>query len=223
MDSACDEPKETSHEWPSDAGQGGRTCRSRSRCGCSWRRQARAAAQAVADQLAVCKNENVGTQARIEACTRASDRARTTTTSCTEALLQRGVLYEFAGDKEAAIKDYSEVIKLDPTSAVAYFNRGNVYDQMGEHDRAIADYSEAIKLDPSDPDIFNNRGQAYDAKGESRLGDRRLLAVDPSQPRQFARLLQPRPGLRQQVPTTSGPSPISTRRSSSIRAMPRPM
>ena len=87
----------------------------------------------------------------------------------TEALLQRGVLYEAAGDREAAIRDYSEVIKIDPTSAVAYFNRGNVHDQMGEHERAIADYTEAIKLDPTDADVFNNRGQSYDAKGEPDL------------------------------------------------------
>ena len=49
--------------------------------------------------------------------------------------MQRGVLYEQGGDREAAIKDYTEAIKLDPSNAVAYFNRGNAYDQMGEHDR----------------------------------------------------------------------------------------
>ena len=126
-----------------------------------------AGAQAVADQLAVCKNEDVGTQKRIEACTSVVDLAKDDDDLRAEALLQRGVLQEFAGDKDAAVKDYSEVIKLDPSSAVAYFNRGNVYDQMGEHDRAIADYTEAIKIDPTDPDVFNNRGQAYDALGES--------------------------------------------------------
>ena len=75
---------------------------------------------------------------------------------------------------------------------------------------AIADYTEAIKLDPTDPDVFNNRGQAYDTKGEYDSGDRRLHAVDPSQPRQSARLLQPRPGLRQQGRVPSAPSPTST-------------
>ena len=96
-----------------------------------------------------------------------------------EALLQRGVLYEHAGDKEAAIGDYSEVIKLDPSSAVAYFNRGNVYDQMGEHDRAIADYTEAIKLDPTDPDVVQQPRPGLRHQGRARPGDRRLFAVDP--------------------------------------------
>ena len=145
----------------------------------------------------VCKNEDVGTQKRIEACTSVVDLAKDDDDLRAEALLQRGVLQEFAGDKDAAVKDYSEVIKLDPSSAVAYFNRGNVYDQMGEHDRAIADYTEAIKIDPTDPDVFNNRGQAYDAQGESDSGNRRLFGIDPAQPRQSARFFQPRTGLRQ--------------------------
>ena len=85
-----------------------------------------------------------------------------------------------------------------PRNAVAYFNRGNVYDQMGEHDRAIADYTEAIKLDPTDPDIFNNRGQAYDTKGEYDLAIADYTQPIRLEPRQPPRLLQPRPGLRQQ-------------------------
>ena len=125
-----------------------------------------ARAESIADQLAVCKDENDSTQARISACTRAIQQGKDDDDILTEALLQRGVLYELAGDKEAAIGDYSEVIKLDPTSAIAFFNRGNVHDQLGDLDRALADYSEAIKLDPSDPDIYNNRGQVYDAKGD---------------------------------------------------------
>ena len=85
-------------------------------------------------------------------------------------------------NREAAITDYSEAIKLDPTNALAYFNRGNAYDQLGEHDLAIADYTEAIKLDPTDPDAFNNRGQAYDNKGEFDLAIADYTRCDP--PRQ---------------------------------------
>jgi len=125
-----------------------------------------AGAQAVADRLAVCKDESDSTQARISACTQVISQGKDDEDLLVEALLQRGVLYELAGDREAAIGDYSEVIKLDATSAIAYFNRGNVHDQLGELDRAIADYTEAIRLDPNDPDVYNNRGQVYDAKGD---------------------------------------------------------
>ena len=128
-----------------------------------------AAAQAVADQLAACKNDSGSTQTRIDACTWVIGNTKDNDDIRAEALLQRGVLNEFAGNKEAAIEDYSAVIELDSTSAVAFFNRGNVHDQQGDYDRAIADYTEAIKLDASDPDVFNNRGQAYDNKGEYDL------------------------------------------------------
>src|ERR1700753_4276247 len=93
-----------------------------------------AEAQGVAEQLAACKNEAGAAQSRVEACGRAISEAKDNDDLRIEALLQRGVLYESSGDRDAAIKDYSEVIKIDSSSSVAYFNRGNVYDQMGQHD-----------------------------------------------------------------------------------------
>ena len=87
-----------------------------------------------------------------------------------EAHLQRGVLHEQAGNKEAAIKDYSEIDQArshrtrSPTSIEATSTTSSASTIC-----AIADYTEAIKLDPTDPDAFNNRGQAYDNKGEYDL------------------------------------------------------
>src|SRR5260221_6762604 len=70
-----------------------------------------AGAQAIADQLAACKNEGASTQTRIDACTQVIGLAKDDDDIRTEALLQRGVLYELAGEKDAAIGDYSEAIK----------------------------------------------------------------------------------------------------------------
>ncbi|KAB2912372.1 MAG: tetratricopeptide repeat protein [Hyphomicrobiaceae bacterium] len=125
-----------------------------------------ALAQGIADQLAACKDEAGLAPDRITACTRVIELATDDEEMRGEAYLQRGVINETTGNREAAVKDYTEALKLDATNSIAYFNRGNAYDQLGEHDLAIADYTEAIKLEPSDPDIFNNRGQAYDNKGE---------------------------------------------------------
>src|SRR5262245_27055246 len=70
----------------------------------------RALAQAVAEQLATCKRENGSTPARIAACSWIVDNAKDNEDLRAEAHLQRGVLLELAGDKEAALKDYSEAI-----------------------------------------------------------------------------------------------------------------
>src|SRR5262247_2838564 len=127
------------------------------------------AAQTVADELATCKSEGGDLKARLQACTRALEGAADNEELRVEALLQRGVLAELWGDQEAALADYSEIIKLDPSNAIAHFNRGNVRDRLGQQELAIQDYTAAIRLDPSDPDVFNNRGQVYDSRGEFDL------------------------------------------------------
>jgi len=125
-----------------------------------------AGAQAIADQLAACKDEGSGTQLRIDACTQVIGQAKDNDDIRTEALLQRGVLYEAAGDKDAAIGDYTEAIKLDPSDPDVFNNRGQAYDSKGEPDLAIADYSQSIRLSRDNPRAFFNRGLAYANKAE---------------------------------------------------------
>ncbi len=69
----------------------------------------------------------------------------------------RGGAYSKRGDHDAAIKDYSEAIRLKPDFALAYNNRGTAYGKKGEYDEAIKDWSEAIRLDP---DNAHNYGVA---------------------------------------------------------------
>src|SRR5262249_48579852 len=49
------------------------------------------------------------------------------------------------GDYDRAIATASEVMRLDPKSALAFISRGVAYERKGDMDRAIADYSEAIR------------------------------------------------------------------------------
>ena len=57
---------------------------------------------------------------------------------------------------DAAIKAYSEAIRLKP-SAPAYNNRGIAYFDKGEWQKAIDDYTEAIRLNSRYGEAFNNR------------------------------------------------------------------
>src|SRR3990172_11559262 len=78
----------------------------------------------------------------------------------------RGMCWFERGEKDIAIGDYSDAIRLDPGNDIAYNNRGNAWSDKGEVDNAIRDYSEAIRLDPQFAGTYNNRGKAWTDKGE---------------------------------------------------------
>jgi tetratricopeptide (TPR) repeat protein len=50
------------------------------------------------------------------------------------------------GDKQGAIDDYSQAIKLDSNYFCAYNNRGVVREEMGDYRGATEDYNKASKL-----------------------------------------------------------------------------
>ncbi|PYK31341.1 MAG: hypothetical protein DME57_04090 [Verrucomicrobia bacterium] len=53
------------------------------------------------------------------------------------------------GRCEAALRDYTEALRVDPKLAWAYENRGSLYTESAETDRALADFSNALQLDPN--------------------------------------------------------------------------
>lgn len=57
--------------------------------------------------------------------------------------LDRGILFLGRGDFSTAIMDFTDSIRLNPTSA-AYFQRGYAHARKGDYVQAIADYTQAI-------------------------------------------------------------------------------
>jgi len=49
---------------------------------------------------------------------------------------------------ESAIKNLTEVIRVDPEILQAYYSRGHAHTKMGNHHLAIDDYTQAIRIDP---------------------------------------------------------------------------
>lgn len=64
-------------------------------------------------------------------------------------------------DYQLAIKDYSEVIRLDPKFDSAYAARGNLFVVLGQFDKGIQDLDEAIRLNPKKYLAYQLRGNAY--------------------------------------------------------------
>jgi tetratricopeptide (TPR) repeat protein len=68
----------------------------------------------------------------------------------------RGNAYSVKGDKDRAIADYNQAIKLDPNFAMAYYDRGVVYYKKRDYARARADWTKALQIDPNYTDARNN-------------------------------------------------------------------
>ncbi|MCT4663072.1 MAG: tetratricopeptide repeat protein [Tissierellales bacterium] len=85
----------------------------------------------------------------------------------------RGSLKAEDGDREGAIRDYSEAIKINSDYVEPYYNRGILKRKMGNTAGAIKDYSEAIKINSEYVDAYYNRGilKAEDGDREGAIKD----------------------------------------------------
>lgn len=77
------------------------------------------------------------------------------------AFYNRGWIYEYKGEFEKAVEDYTRALNIDKGHTDAYYNRGLIYIRQGKYRLAITDFGEVIKLKREDADVYNNRGNAY--------------------------------------------------------------
>lgn len=80
-------------------------------------------------------------------------------------LVNRGIIFNRAGEVGAAIDDFNEALDLDGALGEAYLNRGNSFYLMQRYNEALADYQEALDYDLTKPwAAWYNIGLAYDAQ-----------------------------------------------------------
>jgi tetratricopeptide (TPR) repeat protein len=91
------------------------------------------------------------------------------------AYVGRGLALANKGDRDHAMADFTDAIRLDPDSSLAYSNRGILWREKKDLDRAIADFTDAIRIEalprsdlpgPGYVNIYTNRGLAWQAKGD---------------------------------------------------------
>ncbi len=89
------------------------------------------------------------------------------------------------GDYDKAIADYTEAIRLDPTSAHAYLFRGQAHSGNKDYDEAIVDFTAAIRLNPKIAVAYQCRGEVWGVKDEpgNAIADfTEAIRLDPTKP-----------------------------------------
>jgi len=120
-------------------------------------------AQTRQQQLASC-SQTTDTDRTIAGCTGVIQSNSEVPQVRAAALSNRGVAHESRGEKDKALVDYLEAIRLSPNSRAAvsaHINIANIYREDGKPDRAIMEYDDALRLDSSNSQALNNRRLVY--------------------------------------------------------------
>ena len=79
---------------------------------------------------------------------------------------KRGIALDAKGEHDKAIVEYSEAIRLDPRSVLAYNGRGVAWAKQGQYDKAMTDFDEAVRINPNFAYTYNSRGAVWASKRE---------------------------------------------------------
>lgn len=88
----------------------------------------------------------------------------------------RGTTRYDLGDKQGAIADYTQALRIDSNNDVAYNNRGLSRYELGDQGGAIMDFNNALQLNPENAIAYFNRAAA-----RTDLGDKLGCISDFSQ------------------------------------------
>lgn len=83
----------------------------------------------------------------------------------------RGVIYDKLEDYNAAIRDFSTVIRFKPDASEGYLVRGIALAKSGDYNAAIIDFTTTIRLDSNDAKGYKQRGIAKEDIGLHYCGD----------------------------------------------------
>lgn len=79
--------------------------------------------------------------------------------------VNRAQVYFGQGDKQRALDDYNEAVKLSPHNADLYYNRGVFYAAQADTDAALRDFDAAIGINAKHVPALRQRAKIYLARG----------------------------------------------------------
>ncbi len=89
-------------------------------------------------------------------------------------LYRRAAALGALGQTDKALSDYSEAIRIDPQSPLAFLGRGVLLaTRKRAYDRAVEDFTKVLAIEPDNVDALIARGNAY-----SQLGDNGRALAD---------------------------------------------
>jgi class 3 adenylate cyclase/tetratricopeptide (TPR) repeat protein len=154
--------------------------------------QARTACQAIVDNRLVTGSELATVQLKLGKSLREAgevDRAIAAFSGSigaapsADAYNNRGIAYYEKGERERAIADYSEAVRLEPQHGEAFNNRAWTYFKSGQAQTALADADQAVRLLPGQAYTWDTRAHVREALGErdAAIRDyRKALELDPA-------------------------------------------
>jgi len=97
-------------------------------------------------------------------------------TATAENLYDQGTNKAERGDYLGAIKEFNQVLRLNPNHAITYYKRGACRYNLGDKQGAIKDYNQALKIEPQLAKAYCNRSLA-----RYTLGDKQGALADCNQ------------------------------------------
>ena len=106
----------------------------------------------------------------------------------------RGLAYKHLGRREEALRDFLEVIRLQPQLDLGYYNAGVIYNLQGRYKDAVEMMTRAIQLQKDNRGLArrrSQRGNAYFHLGDFKRAESDFVAavrLDRRDPEQALRL-----------------------------------
>ena len=103
---------------------------------------------------------------RIAPCSALIDAPDTAPAVRAKAFFMRALSYWQLNQRERAVRDYDEAIRLSPEFAAALNNRADAWLRLGKPSRGVPDIEQALKIAPLDPIYHITHGQIGQTLGD---------------------------------------------------------